>query len=123
MPKKSHKSSKKGYKRSKKTSRTSQKGSKKLKLVKIARSPKKDKKFRATFERDGRVKNVDFGAKGMSDFTLHKDPARKRNYIARHQARENFNAPDTAGALSRWVLWNKPSLKASIADYKRRFNL
>ena len=25
----------------------------------------------------------------------------------------------SAGALSRWILWNKPTLKASIDDYKK----
>ena len=29
----------------------------------------------------------------------------------------------TAGALSKWILWNKPSLTGSFADYKRRFKL
>lgn len=112
------------YKKSKRGSKKlSKKGSKKLKLLKITKSPKKDKKLRASFERDGRIKNIDFGSAGMSDFTKHKNPLRKELYIARHKSRENFNKPDTAGALSRWVLWNKTSLKASIADYKRRFNL
>lgn len=120
-----YKKSKKGSKRTSKrnSKKTSKKGSQKLKLLKITKSPKKDKKLRATFERNGRIKNIDFGYSPMSDFTKHKNPDRKDRYIARHKSRENFNKPDTAGALSRWVLWNKPSLKASIADYKRRFNL
>jgi len=25
--------------------------------------------------------------------------------------------------LSRWILWNKPTLKASISDFKKRFDL
>jgi hypothetical protein len=29
----------------------------------------------------------------------------------------------SAGALSRWILWNKPTLAASIKDYKKRFGL
>jgi hypothetical protein len=36
---------------------------------------------------------------------------------------ENWRDPTTPGALSRWVLWNKPSLKGSIADFKKRFHL
>ena len=59
----------------------------------------------------------------MSDFTRHKDSARKQRYIARHSRRENWRDPTSAGALSRWVLWNKPSLRESISDYKRRFKL
>jgi len=40
----------------------------------------------------------------------------------RHRTRENWNNPMSAGSLSRWILWNKPTLKASISDYKRKFN-
>lgn len=76
--------------------------------------------FRAA---DGKRKTVHFGAAGMSDYTKHKDPARKARYVARHRKRENWDDPYTAGALSRWVLWNKPSYRASVQDFKRRFGL
>ena len=68
------------------------------------------------------MKTIHFGASGMSDFTKHKDPARKQRYIARHAKHENWNDPTSAGALSRYILWGKPSLRESIADYKRRFH-
>ena len=67
------------------------------------------------------VKTVHFGQKGASDFTRHGDQARKRRYLARHRPRENWADPYTAGSLSRHVLWNKPTLKASVRDYARRF--
>lgn len=94
-----------------------------LKLRSIKKSPKKDKKLVATFEMNGRIKQVHFGAKNYSDYTIHKDPQRKSRYMNRHKSRENWNKPDTPGALSRWVLWNKPTLRASISDYKKRFKL
>lgn len=72
---------------------------------------------------NGRTKTTHFGASGMSDYTKNHDEMRKNLYIARHSANENFNDPTSAGALSRWVLWNKPTVSASIADYKRRFGL
>lgn len=82
------------------------------------------KKFKAIFYKDGKkVKTVPFGLLGASDFTKHKDEEVKRNYILRHRVRENWNDPMTAGALSRWILWNKTSLKASIKDYLKRFKL
>lgn len=70
-----------------------------------------------------RKQTVHFGAAGASDYTLHRDPERKKRYLARHAAREDWTNPRTAGALSRWILWNKPSLAASIADFKHRFRL
>ena len=68
-------------------------------------------------------KKVYFGAAGMSDFTIHKDPVRKLKYIVRHQKNENWTKTgiDTAGFWSRWYLWNEPTLKASYEDIKRRF--
>ena len=60
----------------------------------------------------------------MSDYTIHKDPERKKRYIERHSGmNEDWNDPLTAGALSRWILWNKPSFEDSIKDFKKRFNL
>ena len=95
-----------------------------MKLLSITPSSNPKKKYMAKFEMDtGRSKTVHFGAAGMSDYTKHRDEARKAAYIARHSANEDFSSPTTAGALSRWVLWNKPTLSASIADYKRRFGL
>lgn len=92
--------------------------------VKISKSRKRGKKYDAVFTRaDGKTKTVSFGATGYSDYTMHKDAERKSRYMSRHKRRENWNAPDTAGSLSRWVLWNKPSLSASVADYKRKFHL
>jgi hypothetical protein len=92
----------------------------KPKLVSITESPLSDKKYKAQFT-DGKV--VHFGAKGYSDYTIHKNEERKRLYILRHKKNEDWNNPFTAGSLSRFVLWNLPSLKESIADYKKRFNL
>ena len=59
----------------------------------------------------------------MSDYTKHRDPVRKRRYIARHRVNENWDDPLTAGALSRYILWNKPTIRASAADYRRRFEI
>lgn len=106
------------------------------KLVSITTSDDKDKKYDALFRckecpckanekpQCGRKeKTISFGAKGMSDYTKHKDPERKKLYIQRHEKNEDWTNPLTAGALSRWILWNKTSLKASIADFKKRFKL
>lgn len=92
-------------------------------LVKITKSSKSAKKMMAIFHNDstGTTKTVHFGANGMSDFTIHKDPERKKRYINRHSKNEDWTNPITAGALSRWILWNKPSLRSSIQDYKKRF--
>lgn len=94
-----------------------------MKVV-IKKSTKPKKKLMAVFTQDnGKTKTTHFGAEGMSDFTKHKDPKRKERYLKRHKKNENWESPMTAGALSRWILWNKPTLSGSIKDYKSRFKL
>jgi len=95
-----------------------------MKLISITTSSNPEKKYMAKFKMDtGREKTVHFGQKGARDFIKTKDPELKKAYIARHKVNENFNDPTTAGALSRWILWNKPTLRGSITDFKRKFNL
>ena len=68
-------------------------------------------------------KKIYFGAAGYSDFTKHKDEARKQRYIKRHENNEDWGKSgiDTAGFWSRWLLWSKPTIKESYEDIKRRF--
>lgn len=95
-----------------------------MKLLRISPSTDPDKKWMAVFELDnGQTKTTHFGAKGYSDFTQHKNPLRRQSYLARHRYRENWNDPTTAGALSRWILWERPSLQAAITAFRERFHL
>lgn len=94
-----------------------------IKLIGIYNSEKSSKKYDAVFNVNGHAKIVSFGAKGYSDFTLHGDEDRKERYLKRHENREDWKNPLTPGALSRWILWNKPTLKASVLDFRRHFNL
>ncbi len=96
--------------------------------MKIEKGTAKNKKWKAVFSQyvDGKMKKlkvVQFGSKGMDDYTITGDKAQRTRYLNRHRKRENWNDPMTAGALSRWILWNKPTLKGSIKDFKKRFNL
>lgn len=90
----------------------------KVRLSKLVKSPISGKKLRAIFS-DGT--HTDFGASGYSDFTKHHDEARKQRYIDRHQRNENWKNMKSRGALSRYILWNKPTISASLADFRRRF--
>ena len=84
--------------------------------AKLSKSTRVGKKYMVNI--DGRT--VHFGAASYEDFTTHKDMTRKTNYLARH-SNENWNDPMTAGFWARWLLWNKPSLKASVDDLNKRF--
>jgi hypothetical protein len=108
-----------------------------MKLLKIIPSDVKGKKYSAYFKLDnGKERKVNFGAANFRDFTLlnnKKSPYYiknsgerekvKQSYLKRHAKRENWFAPMTAGALSRWILWNKPTLGGSISHFKNKFKL
>lgn len=81
------------------------------------------KKYEITFEKNGKMYVRKFGAAGMSDYTIHKDKERRERYISRHKKDLRTNDPMKPGYLSMYILWNKPSINASLADYKRRLNI
>ncbi len=92
-----------------------------MKLVSI--KPATDGKHKYTAVFSDPKKTTQFGQAGANDFTKTKDIYKREAYLARHKTRENWDDPTTAGALSRWILWNQPTLSASIKDFKRRFKL
>ncbi len=101
--------------------------------IQVKRSTNDEKKLMAVFTYpDGKTKTTHFGQRGASDYTKHGEKKRMELYLERHagnapsyttSSREDWKDPTTAGALSRWILWNKPSLSASFNDFKKRFNL
>tara|TARA_R110000803_G_scaffold11080_2_gene33562 strand:+ start:634 stop:960 length:327 start_codon:yes stop_codon:yes gene_type:complete len=108
-----------------------------MKLIKIIPSTSTTKKYTAYFLlSNGKEKTVNFGADGYRDYTLINDknskfylPKKidrvsvKTAYRRRHQKDLLTNDPTRPGFLSYYVLWNKPSLSSSIADYKKKFKL
>ena len=95
------------------------------KLLKVIRSPKSEKKWRAVFKSEtGREKNVDFGARGMEDYTQHHDKERRERYRSRHKKDLETNDPTRAGFLSYYLLWGEStSLEDNLSAYRRRFSL
>jgi hypothetical protein len=69
---------------------------------------------------DGR--KTRFGAKGYSDYTIHKDVQRRDAYRKRHAKDLNTNDPYRAGYLSYYILWgDSTSIAENIRAYNRRF--
>ena len=87
--------------------------------IEISKSTRPDKKLMAV----ANGKTVHLGQKGASDYTLHKDAARKDAYIARHAVTEDWTRSGmlTPRFLSRHLLWNKTTLAVSIADLNKRY--
>jgi len=98
--------------------------------VQISKSSNPKKKLMAIFIDGKKKKTIHFGSNGSKDYTIYykedgkkKANERKSLYYARHIKREDWTKPMTAGTLSKYLLWNKPTLKASISDYIKKFNL
>jgi len=77
---------------------------------------KHPKKWTATFP-DGR--KVSFGSAEYQDYTMHHDKDRMIRYLARHQKREDWTDPYTAGFWSRWLLWSKPTMEEAIKETEK----
>ena len=86
--------------------------------IKLDIASQKSFKFDATING---TKTISFGDKRYEDYTIHKDDVRQRRYITRHRKNEDWGDPTTAGALSRWLLWNKKTLQSSVDDMNQRF--
>jgi hypothetical protein len=103
----------------------------KQQLLKVKKSHNTEKKYDAIFLKNDRQKRVSFGQKGYNDFIKYTKKfgaktakKHRKSYLTRHSGMgEHWNKPDTPGALARWILWNKPTFKASVRDYKKRFHL
>jgi hypothetical protein len=94
-----------------------------MKLLDIKESDKAGKKFTVVVEHEGRRKTIHFGSAGSDDYTISGSKQKRAAYLARHMVNENWENPLTAGFWSRWLLWNKRTLEASLRDVMRRFQL
>lgn len=70
--------------------------------VDIIISPRKQKKYRIIFQ-DGSY--VDYGAKDMEDFLIHKDEARRRRFHQRFKNNKGYNNPESGLFYSARLLW------------------
>ena len=89
----------------------------------IAKSKRKNKNY-DLLDSDKKYL-LSFGDSRFQDYTMHKDDDRKTNYLSRHKTNENWGVTGikSAGFWSRWILWGKPTLQASISDVNKRFNI
>ena len=66
-------------------------------------------------ERRKLIKTIHFGAERYTDYTMPPhDKEKRKQYITRHRTNENWIDPMTAGTLSRYTLWEYPSLSIAI---------
>ena len=89
-------------------------------IIYISESGRANKKWKA--ETEGH-RAVHFGQRGADDFTIRRDEAARQAYIARHGSEENWGRTGvmTPGWLSRYLLWEKPSLDEAIAAASTKY--
>ena len=85
----------------------------------LKKSDRKNKKFMIIM--NDNMKHH-FGDSRYSDYTIHKDIERKNRYLKRtaSQPQDDIHSP-AFWALN--LLWNKPTLKESIKDIEKKFNV
>ena len=109
----------------------------------LYKSKSKNKKYTIVMEDDkrsgldksskGKPMKHRFGAKGYRDYTLinnknskyylpNKEDREKvkRAYKSRHSGDKGLNNLHSPAELSMVLLWNKPTLKASIKDFEKK---
>jgi hypothetical protein len=96
-----------------------------MKLIAIKKSTRPGKKWMALFQdnQSGRKRTTHFGAEGMEDFTLNKDPEQAQRYRTRHAKDLLTNDPTRAGYLSYYILWSSPNMLRNVVNFKRKFSL
>ena len=101
-----------------------------MKLISVKKSTRDRKKWMAEFceckgesccKKEER-KVVHFGQENADDYTIGATDQQRENYRARHASGKTAK-PDTADALSYYILWNSKSRTKNIKDYKKKFNL
>ena len=75
----------------------------------------KTKRYTIYVPKGDKLVKIDFGSSQHENYTMHKDPERKRLYRLRHK-NDNLSDPYSPGYWSWWVLWNKPSLADSLEE-------
>lgn len=92
----------------------------------IKKSDRKNKKYMAIIHDNPTIHKIHFGQKGASDYTIHKDKERMKNYIARHRPntkefwkhnKHNLLAP---AYWSRWLTWNKPNIRRAANNIEQK---
>ena len=92
----------------------------------IKKSNKPEKRLKVIVKKDDKKKTIHFGSgkpTGTGAYPDHKNDKTKQNWEARHKVRENWNDPMTAGFWSKHILWNKKTIKDSIKDTGKKFNI
>lgn len=85
----------------------------------LRQSTRKDKRYQVTFETQDGTRTIHFGSSCHENYTMHGDPRRRARYISRHEARERWDDPTTAGFWSRWLSWEEPTMNDAIEALKR----
>ena len=87
-----------------------------------AKSGKKQKKTVKACQ-NGKEKIIQYGYRGMQDFTQHKDEKRKKNYLSRHGKEDHTISNALSPAfLARHVLWSEKTVPEAVRKLNRKYN-
>ena len=93
-----------------------------MEFISLERSPRKNKRFVFEYKDGDKIKKIHFGYENGSTYIDNKDITKRKNYLARHRVREDWNVINPA-SLSRWLLWDTTSLKENLENYLDKFKI
>tara|TARA_R110000744_G_scaffold368559_1_gene478507 strand:- start:408 stop:695 length:288 start_codon:yes stop_codon:yes gene_type:complete len=76
-------------------------------MYKPYKSTKQDKKGMVYVKKNGNTRLIHFGDKNMKDFTQHKDPQRRKNYLSRSAGIRNKEGKLTANDKNSANYWSR----------------
>ena len=83
-----------------------------------------NKRLKATMTlKSGSKKTINFGSKNGFTYYDGADNEKRLNYLKRHKKNEDWNDILTAGALSRWILWEHTSIQDIKKMLGNRFKI
>jgi len=92
----------------------------------IKSSPRDDKRYRVVMSKDGSQHSHDFGKPGATTYKDGASEDKRKNYLKRHsQMGEDWTQSGihSAGFWSRWLLWEKRTLRGAAKHIQDKFNL
>lgn len=94
-----------------------------MKLIGLYKSGRKDKRYVFDYiDEEGKRKKIHFGLYKGSTYIDHQDKLKRKNYLARHRVREDWEKIN-AGSLSARLLWgDSVDLELNLKQYLKDFD-
>jgi len=89
--------------------------------IRILKSGKN--KYELTFIKNGKKITRKFGVRGKTNYTINKNKRQRDIYLHKNKLSVRSKDPTKTAFLNMFILWNKPTIRGGMEDYKRRVKI